>query len=404
MTRQALEGVKVADFCWALAGPLGTKILADHGAEVIKIEGRVARIDNQRVTAPFKDDIPGEDRSSVFNPYNTGKKSVAINLSHPKGVELARKLVAWADVVTDNFAGGAMDRMGLGYEELKKVNPGIIMLSTCVQGQTGPHAGLPGFGPHLAALSGLRTITGWPDRTPSDIEVYTDFITSHFVVPALLAALLYRRRTGKGQYIDASQYEMALQFLAPLILDKFVNNRVAGRMGNRHPDAAPHSAYRCRGNDRWCAISVFTEDEWANFRKVIGNPAWANHDKFQSLAGRKDNEEELNSLVDSWTMGHTAEEVMELMQAAGVAAGVLKTVEDLIEHDPQLAHRHHYWKLDHPEIGEYVAPGPPFRLSKTPAEVHRAPLLGEHNEYVLKELLKIPDEEVVELIVEEALE
>ncbi len=404
MTRQALEGVKVADFCWALAGPLGTKILADHGAEVIKIEGRTKRIDNQRVTAPFKDDIPGEDRSSVFNPYNTGKRSIALNLSHPKGVELAKKLVAWADVVTDNFAGGAMDRMGLGYEELKKVNPSIIMLSTCVQGQTGPHAGLPGFGPHLAALSGLRTITGWPDRTPSDIEVYTDFITCHFVVPTILAALLYRRRTGKGQYIDASQYEMALQFLAPLILDKFVNNRVAGRMGNRHPDAAPHSAYRCRGNDRWCAISVFTEDEWANFRKVIGNPAWANHDKFQSLAGRKDSEEELNSLVDSWTMGHTAEEVMELMQAAGVAAGVLKTVEDLIEHDPQLAHRHHYWKLDHPEIGEYVAPGPPFRLSKTPAEVRRAPLLGEHNEYVLKELLKIPDEEVVELIVEETLE
>ena len=404
MTGQALQGVKVADFCWALAGPLSTKILADHGAEVIKIEGRTKRIDNQRVTAPFKDDIPGEDRSSVFNPYNTGLRSLALNRDHPKGVALARKIVAWADVVTDNFAGGAMDRMGLGYEELKKVNPNIIMLSTCVQGQTGPHAGLPGFGPHLAALSGLRTITGWPDRTPSDIEVYTDFITSHFVVPTILAALLYRRRTGKGQCIDASQYEMALQFMSPLILDKFVNNRVAGRMGNRHPTAAPHAAYRCLGDDRWCAISVFTDEEWTGFCNVIGNPAWTGDARFRTLTPRKDNEEELNDLVNVWTADRTAEEVMERMQAAGVAAGVLKTVEDLIEHDPQLAHRHHYWKLDHPDIGPYVAPGPPFILSKTPAELKRAPLLGEHNEYVLKELLGLPDEEVVELIVEEALE
>jgi len=404
MTRQVLEGVKVADFCWALAGPLGTKVLADHGAEVIKIEGRTARIDNQRVTAPFKDDIPGEDRSSVFYPYNTGKRSVAINLGHPKGVELAKKIIAWADVVTDNFAGGAMQRMGLGYEELKKVNPAIIMLSTSVQGQTGPHARLPGFGPHLAALSGFRTITGWPDRDPADLEVYTDFITSHFVVPTILAALLYRRRTGRGQYIDAAQYEMAIQFMAPLVLDKIINNRVAGRMGNHHPKAAPHAAYRCLGDDRWCAIAVFTDKEWQSFCNVIGGPAWTRNDRFRTLAARQENEEELNQLVEAWTLGHTAEEVMGLMQAAGVAAGVLKTVEDLIEHDPQLAHRHLYWRLDHPEIGEYVAPGPPFKLSRTPSEVRRAPLLGEHNEYVLKDLLGISDEEIAELLIAGALE
>lgn len=404
MTRQALEGVKVADFCWALAGPLSTKTLADHGATVVKIEGRTKRIDNQRVTSPFKDDIPGEDRAGVFNPFNTGKKSVAVNLGHPKGIELARKLVAWADVVTDNFAGGAMERMGLGYEELKKINPDIIMLSTSVQGQTGPHSGLSGFGPHLVALSGFRTITGWPDRTPSDLEVYTDFITPRFVVPAIVAALLYRRRTGRGQYIDASQYEMALQFMSPLILDKFVNNHVAGRMGNSHTEAAPHGAYRCLGADRWCAISVFTDEEWANFCKVTGNPAWTKDNRFRTLAGRRATEEELNRLVDEWTMTHSAEEVMELMQAGGVAAGVLKTTEDLVEHDPQLAHRHHYWRLDHPEIGEYVAPGPPFKLSKSPAEVQRAPLLGEHNEYVVKELLGLADEEMVELMIDGALE
>ena len=404
MTRQALEGVKVADFCWALAGPLSTKVLSDNGAEVIKIEGGNQRIDNQRVTKPFKDDVFGVDRSSIFNPFNTGKRSVAINLAHPKGVELAKGLVAWADIVTENFAGGTMDRMGLGYEALKEVKPDIIMLSTSVQGQTGPHATLSGFGPHLASMSGLAHITGWPDRNATDIEVYTDFITPRFVVPALIAALLYRRRTGKGQYIDASQYEMALQFMAPLILDRIVNGRVAGRMGNRHPCAAPHAAYRCRGEDRWCAIAVFTEVEWASFCRVIGNPEWTGDERFRTLPGRQAHEEELNRRVETWTISRTAEEVMAQMQNAGVAAGVVKTVADLIERDPQLAHRHHYWRPDHPEIGKYVAWGPPYKLSKTPSELRSAPLLGEHNEYAAKEILGLSDEEVVQLVMDEVLE
>jgi len=404
MTRQALEGVKVADFCWALAGPLSTKVLSDNGAEVIKIEGGNRRIDNQRLTEPFKDGIPGVDRAAIFNPFNTGKRSVAINLAHPKGVELAKGLVAWADIVTENFAGGTMAKMGLGYEELKKVKPDIIMLSACMQGQTGPHARLPGFGLHLIGMSGLMNITGWPDREAADLEVYTDFITSRFVVPALIAALLYRRRTGKGQYIDASQYEMSVQFMAPLILDKITNGRVARRMGNRHPCAAPHGAYRCRGEQRWCAIAVFTEEEWAGFCKVIGNPDWTKNSKFRNLSARQANEDELNRRVEEWTIGRSAEEVMARMQAAGVAAGVLNTVEDLIEHDPQLAHRHHYWRLDHPEIGEYIAPGPPYTLSKSPPKLQRAPLLGEHNETVLREILGMHDEEIVELAIEEVLE
>ncbi len=404
MSQQALEGVKVTDFCWALAGPLCTKVLADHGAEVIKIEGGNRRIDNQRVTMPFKDDVFGVDRAAIFNPFNTGKRSLAINLAHPKGVELAKKLVAWADIVTENFAGGAMERIGLGYEALRKVKPDIIMVSTSVQGQTGPHAGLSGFGPHLAAISGLHYITGWQDRQATDIEVYTDFITSRFVVPMLIAALLHRQRTGKGQYIDASQYEMAQQFMIPLILDKIVNNRIAGRMGNRHPAAAPHSAYRCLGEDRWCAIAVFSEEEWARFCDVIGNPAWTEDSRFQTLSGRQTNEEELNARVEEWTSTHTAEEAMERMQAAGVAAGVLKTTEDLIEHDPQLAHRHHYWRLDHPEIGKYVAWGPAYQLSKSPVQLRSAPLLGEHNEYTMKNILGFTDEEVVELAIDEVLE
>jgi len=404
MTKQLLEGVKVADFCWALAGPRSVKILSDHGAEVIKIEGRKKRLDNQRVTAPFKDNIVGVNRAAIFNPYNTGKLSVALNLAHPKGVEIAKRLVTWADVVTENFSGGSMKRMGLGYEELKKVKPDIIMLSSCVQGQTGPHASLQGFGIHLAALAGFRNITGWPDREPAGLEVYTDFIVSHFAVPTILAALLYRNRTGKGQYLDMSQYESALHLLTPLILDKEVNGRVATRMGNHLDNAAPHGTYRCYGEDRWCAIAVFTDQEWDSFCNVIGNPEWTKDQKFNTLLARNKYEEELDILVETWTVNQSAEEVMHLMQAAGVAAGVVETVEDIIEHDPQLKHRHFHWRLAHPEMGNYIASGPSFVLSKSPCELQRAPLLGEHNEYVLKDILGMSDDEIADLVIEGVVE
>jgi len=403
LERKALEGIKVVDFTWAIAGPLATKTLADYGAEVIKIES-VSRPDPHRTAAHYKDGIPGVNRRGQFNQDGTGKLSVALNLAHPKGVEIAKRFIARADIVVENFAGGVMKRMGLGYEELKKVKPDIIMLSSCMQGQTGPFATHPGFGFHLAALSGFYHITGWPDREPPYLGPYTDFINPHFNVLVILAALDYRRRTGKGQYIDMSQYENGAHFLAPLILDYVVNQRVANRVGNRCPYAVPHNAYRCRGDDRWCAIAVFTDEEWESFSKVIGNPAWTSEPKFSTLLARKENEEELDKLVEEWTINYSAEEVMHMMQVAGVAAGVLETGKDLLEHDPQLAHRHFFWELDHPEIGKHYAPGPSFVLSKAPYELQRAPLLSEHNEYALKEILGMSDEEIAELVVEEVLE
>ena len=256
--------------------------------------------------------------------------------------------------------------MGLVYEELKKVNPDIIMLSTCMQGQTGPHHTHPGFGLTLTALSGFNHITGWPDREPENLFTYTDFIGPHFNVLAILAALDYRCRTGKGQYLDVSQYENGVHFLAPLILDYVVNGRVANRTGNRYPYAAPHGAYRCRGDDRWCTIAVFTEAEWQNFVLVIGNPAWASSPKFITLEVRKDNEDELDRLVEEWTINYTAEEVMSMMQGVGVSAGVVQTGEDLLERDPQLKHRHFFQELDHPEVGKYRAPAHPFVSTAIP--------------------------------------
>jgi benzylsuccinate CoA-transferase BbsF subunit len=356
------------------------------------------------IAGAFKDGIPGLDRAVRFVPYNTGKLSVALNLAHPKGVEVAKRLVAWADVVVETFAGGAMKRMGLSYEELRKVKTDIIMLSSCMQGQTGPHATHPGLGTHLVALSGITHITGWPDREAANLEVYTDFLSARFNVLAILAALDYRRRTGKGQYFDLSQYENALQFMAPLILDYSVNERVANRTGNRCPYAVPHGAYRCRGEDRWCTIAVFTDEEWESFGNVVGNPAWVRNPKFTTFLARKKHEEELDRLVEEWTANYSPEEIVSIMQAAGVPAGVVETTEDLLDHDPQLKHRHFHWELDHPEVGKYHSPRTSFILSKSPCELRRAPLLGEHNSYVLKEILGMSDEEISELVIEGVIE
>ena len=349
---------------------------------------------------PFKDEIPGLNRSGNFNQWNTGKLGVALNLAHPRGVEIARRLASRADIVVENFAGGVMEKLGLGYEDLKKIKPDIIMLSSCIYGQTGPLAKHPGTGHQLTGLAGFNHIAGWPDRQPPYLGPYTDYIAPHFNVLVLLAALDYRRRTGKGQYIDISQYETGIHFLAPIVLDYAVNHRVADRMGNRSDYAVPHGAYRCRGEDRWCVIAVFTDEEWQSFSRVISKPAWTNDPRFATLQARKENEDELDRLVEEWTINHTAEEVMTMMQAAGVGAGVVQTSEDLLEHDPQLRHRHFFRELDHPEVGKYHAPRPTFVLSKAPYELQRAPLMGEHNEYALKELLGMSDEEIAELIIE----
>ncbi|MFH1381616.1 MAG: CoA transferase [Chloroflexota bacterium] len=404
MVKKPLAGIKVVGLTWYVTGPQITKTLAAYGAEVVKIEGHT-RHDPGREYPPYKDNIAGLNRCGDFNSYNTGNLSIALNLAKPRGIEIVKRLVARADVVVDNFAGQAMPRMGLGYEELRKVKPDIIMLSACMQGQTGPYATLPGSGGHLVALSGFTYITGWPDRQPAGPHgPYTDYIGPRFCLTAILAALDYRRRTGKGQYIDVSQYETSIHFLAPLLLDYTVNGRVAGGMGNRCSYAAPHGAYRCHGKDRWCAIAVFSDGEWSSFRKVIGNPPWSKDPRFGTLLGRKKNEDELDRLVEEWTVNYPAEQVMTMMQSAGVAAGVLETNQDMMEHDPQLKHRHFFRELDHPETGPYHAPGSAFNLSRATYELKRAPLLGEHNEYVLKELLSMSDSEIAKLSAEGVLE
>lgn len=404
MARKVLEGIKVADFSWALVGPITGKTLADYGAEVIKIEGR-SRIDQQRTSGFFKDRTPGgTNRGSNFNMINTSKGSLVLNLVNPKAIEISKQMVKWADVVIENFAGGVFQKLGLGYEELKKIKPDIIMLSSCMMGQTGPHSFLGGMGAQLSALVGLNHITGWPDRGPTEIGPETDFIAPIFNVVAIIAALDYRRRTGKGQYIDMSQYENAIHFMTPVLLDYQANKRIANREGNRLAYAAPHGVFPCKGKQRWCAIAVFTDEEWDKFCRVIGNPEWSKESRFATLLARKENEDTLDKLVGEWTNNYLAEEVMTMMQTSGVAAGIVENGQDLMEFDPQLRHRHFFWTLEHPDMVSYRTARPPYILSKTPCEMKRAPLLGEHNEYALKQILGMSDDEVAELIIAGAVE
>lgn len=404
MGKHVCEGLKVVDFGWIGVGPISAAFLGAHGATVVRVESNL-RPDGLRTMSPFKENKPGLNRSAFYTKLNFCKYGISLNLTHPKGVEVAKRLVKWADVVIEGYTPGTVEKWGLSYEELRKVKSDIIMISTSQQGETGPHCKMPGFGTQLVALAGFTFLAGWPDLDPSGpFGAYTDFISVEFLFLALTSALLHRLRTGEGQYIDISQFEASVNFLAPVLLDYSVNGKIWNRMGNRCPHAAPHAAYRCKGKDRWCVIAVRSDDEWKSFCKVLDNPEWTRDARFSTLRGRLKHEEELNRLVEDWTKDQTAEEVMTLMQTAGVAAGVVKTAED-IHNDPQLKHYHFLWELEHGEIGKHHYDGVPFVLSKTPSELKMpAPCLGEHNEYVYKEILGMSEEEYVNLLIESVFE
>ncbi|MDO8671871.1 MAG: CoA transferase, partial [Dehalococcoidia bacterium] len=403
-SRHVFEGLKVLDFSWVGAGPATTKLLVDHGATVIRVES-IHRPETLRLASPFRDGIPGINRSGYYATYNNDKRSLALNLQHPKAIEIARRLVGWADVVAESFSPGSMGRLGLDYGSLVKIKPDIIMYSTSQQGQTGPHAMIAGYGLQLVSLAGLTWLGGWPDRAPTGpYGPYTDSTAPAVGATAIAAALDYKRRTGKGMYIDLSQYEAAANFLAPVLLDYTVNGRIQHAQGNRCPEAAPHGVFPCKGHERWCTIAVFTDSEWLALRKEMGDPAWSGSPAFASLQMRKQNEDEIERQIALWTTDQVAEDVMLRLQRVGVPAGVVQTAEDL-HNDPQLAHRNFLRVLDHPEIGKHSYEAPPFKLSKTPSELKKAgPCLGEDTEYVCTQILGLSDEEFVELIAEGVLE
>lgn len=396
--KQALDGIKVLDFGWALVGSLTTKQLADHGAQVVRVES-LARIDlprTNRMTSNSANNNP--DDKPWFTHLNTSKYSMCLNLKCREAHIIVERLIRWADVFNSNFTPGTLGKLGLDYDYVKTINPGIIMVAGSAYGQTGSLArewGVDGTG---GALSGYLDLTGWPDRGPVGPNVpYGDVVLPFFIATAIVAALDYRRRTGKGQYIDASMLEACVHQVTPSLLDWEANGHLQTRNGNRIANAAPHGVFPCRGDDRWCAIAVFKEEEWLAFCQVTGNPAWTQDPKFSNLSARKANEDALEGLIAEWTRQHEAEEVMEKLQAAGVPAGVVNTMQDIFENDPQLREREFLVTLEHPVIGACSHPNPPYKLSKTKAQIRTSPCMGEHTEYVCTQLLRIPDEEFFRL-------
>jgi benzylsuccinate CoA-transferase BbsF subunit len=399
-----LAGLKVADFSWVGVGPVTAKSLADHGATVVHVES-LTRPETLRGAGPFKDNQPGVNRSAFFANFNSSKIGISLNLAVPEARAAARRLIGWADVMLESFTPGVVRRWGLDYESLREDHPSLVVFSTNMQGQTGPHAHQPGFGTVLACLAGFNHLTGWPDREPAGLYgAYTDFIAPRFAISVLLAALEHRWETGEGQYIDLSQYETALQFLAPVLLDYAANGRVAARIGNDDTAAAPHGALPSAGEDRWLAIAVGSDAEWRALVQALGDPEWTQERRFATILGRRRHAAELAERLATWTRIRTPREAMHALQAAGVPAGAVQTCDELHD-DPQLAHRGHFRRLRHPEIGEHAYDSPAFRLSRTPAVLSRpGPLLGQHNELVLKDLLGYSDDEIAELVIAGALE
>jgi benzylsuccinate CoA-transferase BbsF subunit len=402
--QQVFDGVKVIDFGWAIAGPLTLKYLADYGATVICLES-YQRLDLLRTATPYKDDVPAADRAGYFAYFAGNKYSISLNLKKPGGLDIAKKLTAWADIVADSHRPGVMERWGLGYDDLRKINPDIIMIRNSNQGLTGPAANHPGLGNHINGLTGMVNLVGYPEQEPTCLMVaYSDYLVPHFAVSALIGALDYRNKTGKWQMIDISQSEVTLQLLSPVLLDFFVNGREAELKGNTSDIEVPHGVFRCQGEDRWCAISVSKEQEWQALCRTMEKSALLDEPAFRDLTVRKQNEEQLNDIISEWTMRHTPEEVMQSLQAAGVAAGVVQDAKDLYN-DVQLRERDCFWISDHKELGTFSFLAQPSRLSKTPARLQRpSPCLGEHTEYICRELLEMSLEEYDQYLIDGVFE
>jgi benzylsuccinate CoA-transferase BbsF subunit len=398
--RRPLDGIRIADFSWIGAGSFATKMLADAGADVIKIES-AERLDSLRVAPPFKDRIKGVNRSGYFSDRNTSKRSFTLNLKHPDARDIALKLIAQSDIVANNFTPGVMERFGLGYDAVRAVKPNIIYVAMSMQGSSGPHSGYLGYGLTIGALSGLHHLSGLPDRLPAGTGTnYPDHMPNPcHAVFAVLAAVRHLRRTGEGQLIDIAQTEPTIALLASAVLDYTVNGRNAGRTGNASATACPHGAFPCEGKDRWIAIAVTNDSQWSALVEALGSPDWATDGRWASAEARIAGREELEAKLAEATRGWNGEELMRTLQARGVPAGIVNDAADLIDRDPQLAHRGHWVRLDHAEMGPTIYNAPPYRFSQSQVELRApAPLLGQHTIEVLKEVLGIDAEEGAKLI------
>ncbi len=397
--RRPLEGIKILDFMWVMAGPASTRILADYGAEVVRIESPT-RIDTARTLSPYKDNTLGPDSSGLFNNCNAGKLGLVLDLKSPRAKEVISDLVRWADVVTESFSPRAMRGFGLDYDVLRAIKPDIVMLSSCLMGQTGPLAGIAGFGNMAAAISGFHNLTGWPDRPPAGpFGAYTDYVSPRFAAVAILAALDHRRRTGEGQYIDLSQAESSLHFLGPALLDYTVNGRCDERAGNTDPRFAPHGVYPAAGEDQWVAIVCRDDREFASLCDTMSRDELASDHRFARAAERLNHRAELDELVAAWTRTLAPEVVEKTLQARAVAAHRVQNSSEILA-DRQFQYRKHFVELEHPTLSHFTVEGPRALLSRTPAEARRsAPTLGQDNAYVLEKILGYSEQRIIDLVV-----
>ena len=384
----------MADFSWVGVGPISAKYLADHGATVTRVESTM-RPDVLRGGMPMKGE-PDINHSQFYGDFNTSKRGLTLDLKQPLAIDIARKLIASSDVMIESFAPGAIARMGLDYDSVKKLNPGIIMISTCLMGQTGPAAGLAGYGYHAAAIAGFYELTGYPDAAPSGPWVaYTDTIAPRFISVLLAAALDHRRNTGEGCFVDVAQIETALHFLAPELMDLQARGSSYSRITNRSRLAAPQGCYACASDqtsaDNWCAIAVDTDSQWQALAAKIGLDGSA----YPTQADRLQNHDEIDAAISSWTSQLPAREVMQTLQAAGVPAGVVQRSSDLLQ-DSQYAHRGFYRYFDHGAMGRVPYAGHQYRISGYDNGPRGpAPMIGEHSFEVLSEL-GLADEDIAE--------
>ena len=398
MRRFAFEGIHVLDFTWYGVGPVTVKYLADNGADVIRIESRT-RPDGLRHAPPWKDSKPGIDNSQFFASYNTSKKGITLDMSKPEAREIFLRLLPWADVVTESFTPKTLRNWELDFVRLSALKPDLIMLSTCMQGQTGPNRDYPGFGNLMAALSGFYYIAGYSeDELCPPYGAYTDFIAPRFSACALMAALDYKRRTGQGQYIDMAQYEAALHFLAPALIDQTATGRVLEPCANASNRYAPHGAYRCAdedGHERWIAIAVANDEEWIALLKALGGEESAAN--FAIMGTRLKDRPGVDALVGQLVKERDAEELTRALQAEGIAAYPVQSCMDLHRDENLAAFDFWHW-LDHPQMGPSPYEGLEHRLSGTPGQLRSpAPTLGQHNAEVLGGMLGMSTAEIERL-------
>ena len=383
----ALAGLKVLDLAWVVAGPLVGRALADFGATVVRVESR-KRVDTARVMGPFPHARFDNQQSLLFENSNAGKLGIALDLTTQDAREVVRDLVGWADMVIESFMPGQMARFGLDYARLKEINPGIIMLSSSLMGQSGPNAGLAGFGNIGGALSGFQNLVGQPGELPvGTYGPYTDYVAPRFALMALLSAIGRRRQTGEGCHLDISQVEAAVTLLAPQLLDCQINGRIAEPLGNRGEAEAPSGIFPARGEDRWVAIVARDDADWQRLARMVGGKDLAADPRFGTLAGRKRHEDEIEEHLAAWTRQYDAERIEEMLQKRNIPAHVVAASEDIIT-DAQLLARDHIIHLPHPLMGETVFDAARYRLTETPARYERpAPWFGRDTAHILGTIL-----------------